>query len=106
MEHVAKRVNKHPIMVKELNLYEKHQVGGFRMGLELLALLTGWLLDFVVDWILAVSCGNFGVGMEVGCWHSPDCLCCIWLSATGSSADLLYHEGCCYGSLIVCVVFV
>ncbi|KAH9519993.1 hypothetical protein Btru_071425 [Bulinus truncatus] len=26
MEHVAKTVNKHPIMVKELNLYERHQV--------------------------------------------------------------------------------
>ncbi|BFZ17322.1 hypothetical protein BsWGS_20361 [Bradybaena similaris] len=25
MEHVAKTVNKHPIIVKELNLYEKHQ---------------------------------------------------------------------------------
>ncbi|CAG5128374.1 unnamed protein product, partial [Candidula unifasciata] len=25
MEHVAKTVNKHPIIIKELNLYEKHQ---------------------------------------------------------------------------------
>ena len=26
MEHVAKAVNKHPIWVKELNLYQKNQV--------------------------------------------------------------------------------
>ena len=26
MEHIAKAVNKHPIWVKELNLYQKNQV--------------------------------------------------------------------------------
>ena len=64
VEHVAKRVNKHPIMVKELNLYEKHQVGGFRMGLELLASLIGYLLGFRMDWMLA---------------QFPVLSCCKWL---------------------------
>ena len=55
VEHVAKMVNKHPIMVKELNLYEKHQVGGFRpMGLELVASRVGRLLGFRMDWMLAL----------------------------------------------------
>ena len=55
VEHVAKMVNKHPIMVKELNLYEKHQVGGFRpMGMELVASLIGYLLGFRMDWMLAL----------------------------------------------------